>query len=118
MVLRESGRKIERSFNILGLVDREVEIGVDGGNALANFADAVLGEDLDRLNQARAGVQAELGPAAVSAAAIIAGNFSKNDRIANAIGIPAESHVIKGSEDFREALGINAFRSARNSLGK
>ena len=116
MVLRESGRKIGKNFNLRGLVEPGVEIGVDGGSALVNFADAILGNDIDKLNQARAAVTEQLSPAAVAGAAIIAGCFSKNDRIANAIGIPCEPMFLRNSEELREALGVNAYRSAAPSL--
>ena len=116
MALRESGRKIGKNFNLRGLVEPGVEIGVDGGASLVNFADAVLGDDLDKLNQARAAVTDQLSPAAVAGAAIIAGCFSKNDRIANAIGIPLHPSSLKNSEELREALGVNAYRSAANTL--
>ena len=116
MVLRESGRMIGKNFNLRGLVEPGIEIGVDGGNSLAEFADALLGDDRDRLNQERTVLAKELGGAAVAAASLVAGCFSKNDRLANCLGLPLEPMMIKGSEDFRESLGINAYPSAVNSL--
>jgi len=38
------------------------------------------------------------------------------DRIANAVGIPLEKNMVAMSEDFRGALGINDYYSARNTL--
>ena len=58
-----------------------------------------------------------LGGEALVAASLIAGNFSRNDRIADAIGIPMEADFLNKSEDFREDFGINGFLSARNTLG-
>ncbi|MEE2984471.1 MAG: hypothetical protein VX929_14435 [Pseudomonadota bacterium] len=51
-------------------------------------------------------------------ASLIAGNFSRNNRIADAIGIPMEADFLNKSEDFREDFGINGFLSARNTLGR
>ena len=87
-----------------------------GGAALLSFADAVLGADAGQLDAARQAVVGELGEAALVGAAMIAANFSRNDRIANAIGIPLEAEFVKQSEDFRTALGIDDFASAANTL--
>ncbi len=116
MALRESGRVIGKDFNLLGLVEPDIEIGVDGGTVLRNFADAVLGDDPDRLNRARMAVSEQLGPDAVAVSAIIAGCFSNSDRVANSLGLPTEAMTLEATEDFREALGINAYRSAAPSL--
>jgi hypothetical protein len=117
MALRESGRAVKRDFNIDALVDPNLDIGVDGGRALLDFAEAILETDVAELNRARAALADELGPAAVGAAAIIAGNFTKNDRIANGVGIPADPMFLQASEDFRERLGLMKFRSAKNTFG-
>ena len=80
------------------------------------YAEAVIGPDLGALNEARDALANTLGPAAVSAAAAIAANFSKNDRIANGLGIPVDPMVLKGTEELREQLGLNDFRSAVNTF--
>ena len=98
------------------MVDPSRELGGDGGRELFNFAGALLGTDLNELNLARGELAGTLGPAAVAAASIIAGNFTKNDRIANGIGIPSDPMFIAASEDFRERLGVMNFRSARNTF--
>ena len=59
-----------------------------------------------------------LGGEALVTASLIAGNFSRNNRIADAIGIPMEADFLSKSEDFREDFGINGFLSARNTLGR
>ncbi len=83
---------------------------------LLAFADAVIGPDAAALNDARGALADGLGPAAVSAAAAIAANFSKNDRIANGLGIPVDAMVLKGTEDLREQLGLDEYRSAVNTF--
>lgn len=77
----------------------------------------MIGDDLAALDSARAALASAMGPAAVVAASIIAGDFSLVDRAANAIGISAEPMVVAPSEDFRAAYGINNFPSAANTLG-
>ncbi|MEX2481400.1 MAG: hypothetical protein WD928_11105 [Gammaproteobacteria bacterium] len=94
----------------------DIDIGVEASALLIEYADSLLGADRARLDSARAALAARLGADAVVGAAAIAANFSKNDRIANAIGIPADRRFLEGSADFRARLGIDDFPSARNTL--
>lgn len=116
MMLRESGKKLNLNINIEALIRPGLDIGVPGGDLLLAFADAVIGPDRAALDQARDALAAGLGPAAVPAAASIAANFTKNDRIANGLGIPVEPMMLKGADDIREKLGLNDFRSAVNTF--
>lgn len=116
MVLRESGRLLNKFFNIEAIVRPTLDVGIEGGGELLAFADAILSADRDELDRARKALAEVLGPVAVASASIIAADFSKNDRIANGLGIPLEPIELKPTADFRERLGINQFRSAANSL--
>ena len=80
------------------------------------FADAILGKDVAVLDEARTELARRLGPAAVSAASIIAAEFSMNDRIANGLGIPMETEVLSAIMDVVNKLGLHKYRSAANSL--
>ena len=104
------------TINLRALVDPTQDSGVPGGAALLEFSEAVIGPDRERLDAARGVLALTLSPAAVSAAAAIAGNFSKNDRIANGCGIPVDSIVMNITEDIRADLGLNDFRSAINTF--
>ncbi len=79
------------------------------------FSDAILGQDPSHLNDARDELHDKLGPKAVVAAAAVAATFSKNDRAANASGIPSELRMLRNSKDIRHALDLNSFRSAANT---
>ena len=96
-------------------MDRELDINFPGGSELLAFSDAILGSDPAELDKARNVLAKSLGPAAVSAASIIAATFTKNDRIANGTGIPAEPRMMDGSDDIRELLGLKKFKSAINT---
>lgn len=117
MVLRASAEIQGIAVELGGLTDPSSTTGLPGGDTLIEFADALLGRDERRLDKARDAVIALGGKDGLFAASIIAGNFTRNDRIANAIGIPLEKDFVDQSADFREALGINRFPSAVNSLG-
>lgn len=103
-------------MNPEALVRPELDSGVPAGDLLLAFAEAVIGTDVAALDAARAALADTLGPAAVVGASAVAGNFSKNDRVANGIGIPIDDMVFKGTEDLRAQLGLNAYKSAVNTF--
>ena len=80
------------------------------------FSEAIIGTDREKLDDTRTALAESLGPAAVSAAAAIAANFSKNDRIANGCGIPVDPMVMEATKEIRDQLGLNNFRSAINTF--
>ena len=90
--------------------------GVPGGSELLAFAEAVIGRNRRRLDAARNALAARLRLATVTGASAIAGNFSKNDRIANAIGIPIDPNDLPSTKELRERLGLNTFASALNTF--
>jgi hypothetical protein len=94
----------------------DLEIGVPGGSELLEFAEAVIGADCVRLDAARNELAARLSDATVTGASAIAGNFSKNDRIANALGIPADLKDLESTREIRTTLGLDEFESAKNTL--
>jgi len=116
MVLRESGRKANLQVNVQCLVDPSIDCGVPASRELLAFADAVCGTDIDALAVAREALAEVLGPAAVSGASIIAANFCRNDRLANAVGIPLDPPVLAATKDLVSLLGMDKYASAANSL--
>ena len=103
-------------MNLEALVRPGLESGVPGGSELLEFAAAVIGPDRARLDAARTALARALNPATVTGASAIAGNFSKNDRIANAIGIPADPRDLEPTRALRKQLGLDEFRSAQNTF--
>lgn len=96
-------------------MDDSLDVGVEHGAALIAFARAVLGTSLPELDAARAALNECMGTEAATAAAITAAGFSLVDRAANGVGIWIEPMVLEPSAGFREAMGIDAFPSARNT---
>ncbi len=76
----------------------------------------MIGTDRVRLDTARAALAQAQSPATVTGAAAIAGNFSKNDRIANAIGIPVDQRELEPTREVRAQLGLDDFASAQNTF--
>ena len=85
------------------------DAGVPHGRLPVEFAEAVLGEDEEVLNHARAALGAAIGPAGLVDAAAVVGLFNAIDRVADATGIPLEAEKLETSADFRAALGVDRF---------
>ena len=117
MVLRASAESNDTNLELRGITESGATLGSADGDLLVTFVNALLSSSEPALNAARSDLAELLGHEGVVGASVIAGNFSRNDRIANAIGIPLEGDFVSQSADFRETLGINQFRSARASLG-
>ncbi len=114
-MLRASAEAKNIPVNLACVVDPSVDSGIENGDVLLRFADAVCGPDAMAVTSARAELLERLGPAVLVEAAALAANFSTNDRAANAMGIPMESFFLKGSETYRKELGIDDYPSARNT---
>ena len=59
----------------------------------------------------------ELGEAATIDAAATIATYQRMVRIADGAGIPLDSITERSSEPWRDALGINGFRSRENTFG-
>ena len=124
MVLRASGQAIGENYHIDAVVHPSQDSGVAAGRELLAYADALLNVEghghaacQRTLRGAQDNLATALGAVAVSGAALVVGAFSKNDRIANGIGIPMDGPFLEQSTDFRERMGLVNFRSAKNTLG-
>lgn len=117
MILRESGKIDGQNYELAGAIDPSVDSGVDNGKELVEFTAALANGDDNALNTARDALEKRMGAEAIVSASLIAANFSMLDCVANVIGVNLDAMMLKGSEDIRESLGINAYPSAANSLG-
>ena len=94
---------------------RDDAVGVTHAAELTTFAEAALGNDSAALARARDALRAKAGAAALVDAAGVVGNFERMTRIADATGIPLDGASALASEDFRAALGFEAYASASNT---
>ena len=87
--------------------------GVPHGAFLVDFAEAVLGDNEERLSRVRTAVRASLGDAALVDAAAVVGFFNAIDRVADATGIPLDPERVPQTADFRATLGLDDFAQDR-----
>ncbi|NKB22234.1 MAG: hypothetical protein GKS01_17245 [Alphaproteobacteria bacterium] len=95
--------------------EAEGDGGVPNGAMLVNFAEAIAGDDAQRLQDARNEVTATLGADGLVDACGIAATFNAIDRIADSIGIPIDDVRLEPTAEFRRELGIDAFPSRLES---
>ena len=90
--------------------------GIEHGALLIAFAEAATAGDAARTKAARDAVQAAMGDAAVVDAAGIIGMFNGLDRVADATGAPLEDWKAEQTAEMRDAIGIDDFAAAKESL--
>jgi hypothetical protein len=115
-LLRESSKANGENYDLALLTGVKGDGNVPYGALLVSFAEAVLGNDDERLTAIRSEIRAKLGDAALVDAAAIAATFNAIDRVADSTGIPIEDAKAATTADFRAALGINAFAENRGEI--
>jgi hypothetical protein len=117
MLLRASGEYQGKEYDLRAISKQGFASGVENGELLIEFANAVMSPDETRLAAARQGIVETMGGGALVETAAVAGNFNQLVRIADATGIPIDSMALGLTAPTRETLDINHFKSARNTLG-
>ena len=83
--------------------------GVEHGNLLIAFAEAIVWDDDVTLTHARHAVIEGLSPEAMMDAAGVASNFERMVRIADATGIQLDERMEVLSQEVRDALQLERF---------
>jgi hypothetical protein len=115
-LLRESRQAKGESCDLTLLTGGRGDGNIPQGDLLVAFADAVLGEDDQRLAQAQSALRTTLGDAAFVDAAAVVATFNAIDRIADATGIPIEDANAEPTAELRASLGLNAFAENRGEI--
>jgi len=117
VLLRASGEAEGRALDLRAITDAAAADGSGIAHAaeLLRFTDAaVRGPPIERA-AARDALLLALGREAVVDTAAVIGNFERMTRVADATGTPLDAPVEMVSGDFRAALGLDAFATARNT---
>lgn len=115
-MLRESIRRSGTEFDLaVAMGKARGGGGIEGGQALADFAEAVTLGGASRVAAQRRVVETELGARALVDAAAVAAAFHGFVRVADATGAPPSgASGGKVTAAFREELGIDDFYGARH----
>jgi hypothetical protein len=114
MLLRESGKAVGDPVVLDAAVGRGGSGGVEHGEALVRFGEAVT-KDTEDAPHARLALVEAIGPEGFVEACAIVGIFNGLVRTADASGIPLDDGTLAGSREFRGELGLESFPSAVNS---
>ena len=83
--------------------------GVEHGNLLLAFTEAIVRDDEAALTQARHAVIEGISPEAMVDAAGVASNFERMVRIADATGIQLDERMAALSQEVRDTLHLERF---------
>ena len=111
-MLRASSQQREESVNFAAVTDGGVDSGIEHGEALAAFAEAIVGRDPEAIAKTRSALVDAAGAAAMVDAAGVASNFQRMVRIADATGIELDERLAAMSDGLRESLGIQEYARA------
>ncbi len=117
MLLRASGEHQGLEYDLRAVSKQGFASGVEHGDLLIEFADAVMSAGTERLDRARVAVHDTIGSRALVECAAVAANFNQMVRIADSTGIPIDTMALGMTAPTRETLDINHFKSAQNTLG-
>jgi len=117
MLLRVSGEKNGLTVDLDVAVDatKPGDAGVPHGEQLLAFATAA-NRRADNLAQARADLNAVVGPEGVLEAAATVAVFNGLVRVADGTGIQLDPSMMTSTAETRDALGIDLFGGAASSL--
>ena len=98
-------------MNLSALTDHEAvtSSGVEHGNLLIAFAEAMARDDTAALTHARHAVIEGISPEAMVDAAGVASNFERMVRIADATGIRLDKRMALLSQEVRDELRLERF---------
>ncbi len=98
-------------MNLSALIDHEAATssGVEHGNLLIAFAEAMVRDNEAALTHARHAVIEGISPEAMVDAAGVASNFERMVRIADATGIRLDERMAVVSQEVRDELRLERF---------
>jgi hypothetical protein len=114
MLLGASGQVAGQQVDLERITGKHTgDGGVAHGEVLVDFAEAVLGDDDERLVRSRGALAERIGAEALVDTAAVIAAFCTVDRVADATGIPLDPEMKESTASMRAALGIDDFESAK-----
>ena len=92
------------------------DTGIPNDTLLIGFAEAILGPEGPKLNDAREAIAIRMGAAALVDSAAVAALFNAIDRVADSTGAQVEDWKLAETEALRSAIGIDAFAANKAAL--
>ena len=116
MLLRRSGEKTQKTFNLASITGVENEvIGVTDEGVLIALADAVFSTDSDQIQVARGAAIDGIGEEATVDAIGVTAGFNGITKIANATGLPLDNTTESSTQEMRKSTQIDLYSDAHKS---
>jgi hypothetical protein len=113
-MLRASAKAAGQPVDAVNALNgEEVRESVPHGPLLVGLVDAVLRDDPDAAEGARARLAHAAGPAAVGDAVAVIANFEMMTRVADSTGARLPPERLGSTQSERQRLGVDGFSSAR-----
>ena len=115
MLLRASGQRESRDFNLNAVNEADSDPGVDHADHLRRLTEAAIGSRWGELAAVRDEAAAAMGEQATVDALTVAAGFNGITRVADATGIPLDPTTQQATGSMRAETGIDAFDYAAKS---
>lgn len=115
MLLRASGERDNRAYDLSAVTDDRGDSGVPHSDVIRALTEAAVGNRWDELASLREAASRTLGEQAIVDVLTVAAGFNGITRVADATGIPLDERARAATEDMRAAVGIDRFHYARKS---
>ena len=109
MLLRASGQRENRDFNLNAVNEAHGDPGVDYADHLRRLTEAAIGSRWQELAAVRDDAAAAMGEQAMVDALTVAAGFNGITRVADATGIPLDPTTLEVTGSMRAETGIDAF---------
>ena len=115
MLLRASGERDDRSYDLSAVTDDHGDSGVPHSDTIRALTEAAVGNRWDELATLRDAASAVMGEQAMVDVLTVAAGFNGITRVADATGIPLDDRAQAATEEMRAVVGIDRFDYAEKS---
>lgn len=109
MLLRASGQRENRDFNLNAVNEADSDSGVERSDHLRALTEAAVGSRWEELAAIRDEAAAAMGEQAMVDALTVAAGFNGITRVADATGIPLDPTTQESTVSMRSQTGIDDF---------
>ena len=109
MLLRASGERDDRAYELSAVTNGHGDSGVPHSDTIRALTEATVANRWDELAGLRESAAAVLGAQAMVDVLTVAAAFNGITRVADATGIPLDENVAPATEELRAAVGIDRF---------
>ena len=115
MLLRASGQKEDRDYDLTAVTHGERSAGVEHEDWLRRLAEEAVRGEWSALSRTIEAASDAMGPKMAVDCLVVASAFNGITRVADATGIPLDENTEATTADMRAAVGLDAFAYAAKS---